>query len=89
MSGSLLIAILISEAIACWLAWRILRSPDPLLLRIMNAAIAFIPFFGPLLAYWAANFPAPHHPDHRDNNRYFSDVHDRWISRIRASRRRH
>jgi hypothetical protein len=75
----LAIAIAISEVIAVWLAWRILRSSDPLFFRIANSLVAFIPFLGPIAAYWAANFPDPHHPAFRDNERYSADVFSRWI----------
>ncbi|QPF75950.1 hypothetical protein G8A07_25540 [Roseateles sp. DAIF2] len=68
---------------ACWLAWRILRSPGPLWLRLLNAAVAFIPFIGPLFAFWASDFPAPHHPAYRDNSRYSPDVYLRWIDVLR------
>jgi hypothetical protein len=75
----LAIAIAISEIIAIWLAWRIMRLSDPLFFRIANSVIAFIPFLGPIVAYWAANFPDPHHPALRDNKRYSADVFSRWI----------
>jgi hypothetical protein len=78
----LVAAIAVSELIACWIAWRVMRSSDPLWLRVCNALIAFIPFIGPVAAYWAANFPNPHHPAMRDNERYSSDVYQRWIGVI-------
>jgi hypothetical protein len=83
MTG-LTIGIIISELVAIWLAWRIFRSPDPLLLRVATAIVAFIPFVGPLVAYWSANFPPPHHPAFRDNQRYSSDVYERWVSVLRT-----
>jgi hypothetical protein len=75
----LVAAVAVSEVVALWLAWRIMRSSDPLFLRVLNSLIAFIPFIGPVLAYWTANFPEPHHPAFRDNYRYSADVFDRWI----------
>ena len=77
-------ALIVSECIAVLLAWRILRAADgPLLLRVANALVGFIPFIGPPLAYWAANFPEPHHPALRDEYRYSSDVYNRWMPVIR------
>jgi hypothetical protein len=75
----LLVAIAVSESVGLWLAWRIMRSSDPLWVRVLNALVAFIPFIGPVAAYWGANFPEPHHPAHRDNARYSADVFHRWI----------
>jgi hypothetical protein len=46
-----------------------MRSSDPLFFRIADSLIAFIPSLGPIVAYWAANFPDPHHPAFRDNDR--------------------
>lgn len=81
---TLQIALIVSECIAVLLAWRILRVADgPLPLRIANALVGFIPFIGPPLAYWAANFPEPHHPAFRDEVRYSSDVYERWAPVIR------
>lgn len=78
--SALTIAIAISEIAAIWVAWRIMRSADPLVLRVLNSLLAFIPFVGPLAAYWIANFPEPHHPALRDNQRYSADVFSRWIA---------
>lgn len=80
--SELAVGIVISELCAIWLAWRILRTADPLILRVATALVAFIPFIGPLLAYWAANFPDRHHPELRDDLKYSSNVFEKWASII-------
>jgi hypothetical protein len=81
---ALAIGIIISELVAVLLAWKILRTADPLWLRVINALVAFIPFFGPVFAYWASSFPEPNHSAHRDTGRYSSDVFDRWVGVLRT-----
>jgi hypothetical protein len=78
--STLAIGITVSELVAVLLAWRVLRSADPLPLKIGIALVAFIPFIGPLMAYWAANFPNRHHPAFLDRYKSSSDVFSRWSS---------
>ena len=83
--SKLQIAILISELASLVLIWLNWRGNDPLVLKIVATVFTLIPFIGPLAALWTVNMPDPIHPSLRDNNRYSSDVYDRWIHVLRTS----
>lgn len=59
------------------------RSRDPLGMKVVLSIVAFIPVLGPLVVVWVSIFPSPQPLDQQDRGRFSSDVHDRWIDRIR------
>jgi hypothetical protein len=75
----------ISEILALLLIWRLWRTNDHIILKLAISVVALIPVLGLLLAYWASDFPEPHHPALRDSNRYSSDVYDRWHELLRMT----
>ncbi len=75
----------LSWAIAVVLIVRVWRSPDPVLLKLTLTLICFVPILGPLIVYWISNFTDPIHPSLRDQQRYRSDVYDRWAHVLRMN----
>jgi hypothetical protein len=72
------IAIVISELIALYLIWRLWKSNDHPFFKVALSLIALIPFLGPFIVLWTANFPSKIPPALRDQRWYYTDVADRW-----------
>ena len=72
------ISIAVSELVALYLIWRVWKSNDYLIFKISYSALAIVPFIGPFIVLWSANFPSRQHPAFQDRERYRTDVFDRW-----------
>jgi hypothetical protein len=75
-----LVVVIVSEAVALWVAVRAWRSADPLLLKLGVTAVAIIPLIGPLVAIWVGNFPPSLPKALQDRHARQPDVYDRWRS---------
>ena len=75
---NLQIAIVVSELLAVYLVLRLWKSNDHPFFKVVLSLIALIPFLGPIIVLWLANFPNSLPPALRDQRRYTTDVLDRW-----------
>ena len=75
---NLQIAIVVSELLTVYLVYRLWKSNDHPFFKVVLSLIALIPFFGPIIVLWLANFPNSLPPALRDQRRYTTDVVDRW-----------
>lgn len=81
MAPDLAIATLVvvaSELAALVIVFRLWRSDDVLLFKIVLSVLALIPVFGPILVLWIGNWPNRQHPALRDRFKGQADVHERW-----------
>ena len=53
----IIIIFLVSQLIACYLIYRLWRSNDYLLFKIVLSFVALIPVFGPIIVYWLITWP--------------------------------
>lgn len=60
------------------LAVRVLRSQDPLILKVALVLLCAVPVIGPLVVYWVSNFPSRLHPDSQARYRNAVNVYGRW-----------
>lgn len=47
---------------SCLVTFLVWRREDPILLKVMTTAVAFLPVIGPLFALWVCSFPDRMHP---------------------------
>lgn len=72
------ISIAVSEVIALYLIFRVWKSEDYVIFKVLYSIIAVIPFLGPFMVLWSVNIPSRQHPLLQDRERYRTDVFDRW-----------
>ena len=75
---NLQIAIVVSELFTIYLVLRLWKSNDHLFFKVVLSLFALIPFLGPIIVLWLANFPNSLPPALRDQRRSTTDVLDRW-----------
>lgn len=57
-----LIALGVSAVGSCLVTVLVWRREDPLFLKVVVTAVAFLPVIGPLFALWVCSFPDRMHP---------------------------
>jgi len=72
------LVVLASWSVGGWLALRVWKSKDPVILKVVLTLIAALPILGPLVVYWISNFPSRLHPDVRAKYREAVNVYGRW-----------
>ena len=75
---NLQIAIVVSELFTVYLVLRLWKSNDHPFFKVVLSLFALIPFLGPIIVLWLANFPNSSPPALRDQRRSTTDVLDRW-----------
>jgi hypothetical protein len=72
------LVVVVSELVALVVIYRLWRSDDALLFKIVLSVLALIPVFGPVLVLWIGNWPDRQHPALQDREKNRADVHERW-----------
>jgi hypothetical protein len=72
--------LVVSTLVAVLLTIKLWRSNDHILFKVILPFVGLIPIIGPLVMIWVGSFPTRVPWAFRDNQRYSTDVFDRWNS---------
>jgi hypothetical protein len=89
LSVPLLLVIGASWIVSIYCLFRLWRSREYFLLKVLYSVVLPVPVFGPFIFFWSSNMPPSMHPDLMDQNGRQLDVLNRWRARLEASGKLH